>query len=43
MSFNGIWQILHGLHILMEWAETEYLTWFKEHIIEGWARDIARQ
>lgn len=42
-SLNGILQVLYVLHILMEWGQTKYLAWFKEHIIEGWARDKARQ
>jgi len=39
-SVNGIWQILHRLHILMDWGQTEYAKWFQDHVMK-WAREVA--
>lgn len=34
-TLYGIWTIFHRLHIIMEWGRTEYMGWFKEHVVES--------
>lgn len=38
-DLNGLWQIVHRLHILVEWGANEYSQWFQDNIIR-WAREL---
>lgn len=41
LTIHGIWDILHRLHILVEWGRTDYRNWIDKHVLT-WARKISQ-
>ena len=38
-DLNGLWEIVHRLHILIEWGANEYRQWFQDNVMR-WARKL---
>ena len=34
-TLSGIWTIFYRLHIIMQWGMTEYMHWFRAHVVES--------
>ena len=41
-DLHGIYQIYYRLHILIQWGNHEYKTWFRKNVLQ-WLRDLIKK